>query len=131
MSGEFTAAQSVAILLWATDPERPALCATPFMHAAAACAMDLQVEVYFSARSPLLLVPDIAARLQAGAATDPSIAEFMRQAHQHGAKFLVCAAAMKNLQLAHEQLGDWTDGVAGASSVIARLADPSWRVMVF
>jgi uncharacterized protein len=123
--------RSIAILLWGTDPDQPALCATPFMHAAAAAAMDFQVEVYFSARSALLLVPGAAERLRAGGNGDPSIAEFMRQSHQHGAKFFACSAAMKNLQLAREQLGDWVDGVAGASTVVARLADPAWRVMVF
>ena len=49
----------LAILLWAADPDEPARLATPFAHAAAAAAMDLQVEVYFSARSVLLLRPGV------------------------------------------------------------------------
>ena len=46
----------LAILLRATDPDQPALCATPFFHALAASALDVQVEVHFTARSVLLLV---------------------------------------------------------------------------
>ena len=38
----------LAILLWAATPERPALCATPFVHAMAAAALDCEVEIHFS-----------------------------------------------------------------------------------
>ena len=50
-------AEGVAILLWATDPAAPHRLVTPFFHAAAAAAMDVPVEIYFTARSVHLLVP--------------------------------------------------------------------------
>jgi uncharacterized protein len=59
------AADGVAILLWSCDPDRPALLATPFVQAAAAAALELPVEVYFTARSVRLLVPGVAASLRA------------------------------------------------------------------
>ena len=43
--------KGVAILLWAADVAQPEKLATPFFHAAAAAAMEAQVELYFSAAS--------------------------------------------------------------------------------
>jgi hypothetical protein len=123
--------RGVAIVLWAASPDVPQLCATPFMHAAAAAAMDLEVEVHFTAHSPRLLLPDVAGRLRAGRADDPSIAWFMQQAREHGARFLACPAALSNLHQTEAQCAPWLDGIAGASTVIARLAQPDWRVVVF
>ena len=70
----------LAILLWATDPARPERCATPFVHAAAAAAMDAEVEVYFTAQSVRLLAGDVAARIRAADPGGESIEHFMRQA---------------------------------------------------
>ena len=55
-----TPADGIAILLWAADPDAPQRLATPFFHAAAAAAMDMPVEIYFTARSVQLLVPGVA-----------------------------------------------------------------------
>ena len=44
-------AEGIAILLWATHLAQPEKLATPFFHAAAAAAMDVPVEVYFTAAS--------------------------------------------------------------------------------
>ena len=56
-------ADKLAILVWAADPGRPELCATPFYFAAAAAAMDVEVEMYFTARSVELLRRGVAETL--------------------------------------------------------------------
>ncbi|MEI2422207.1 hypothetical protein V6O07_18145, partial [Arthrospira platensis SPKY2] len=52
--------EKLAILVWAADPGQPQLCATPFYFASAAAAMDIEVEMYFTARSVELLLPGVA-----------------------------------------------------------------------
>lgn len=84
----------VAILLWAADPDRPETLATPFHHAAAAAAIELPVEIYFSARSVHLLLPGVADALQASPRVARSIGQAMRDAHAHGAQFWVCSDAL-------------------------------------
>jgi uncharacterized protein len=123
--------RGLVIVLWATDPDRPDLCAGPFMYAAAAAAMELAVEVHFTARAIRLLLPGVADGLYASAERTRSIAAFMRHAREHGAKFYACSAALAAAGLAPEQLIDEIDGVAGASTVASRLADPAWQAMVF
>lgn len=132
MSGsEQEATLGLALLLWSVDPREPERCATPFMHAAAAAALDLPVEVYFSARSVLLLRRDESAQLYAGEARQRTILEFMQHAHEHGARFLVCSAALANLGLERADLLDMCDGMAGATHFVVRATDPRWRALVF
>ena len=84
----------LAILLWATGPEAPHLCATPFFHAAAAPAMEVEVEVHFSSKSVLLLMDGVAAKLYAGADREMNIYEHMQQAARFGAKLYACSDAL-------------------------------------
>ena len=52
--------KKLAILLWSATPERPQLCATPFVHAAAAAAFDCEVEIHFAGPTVRLLVAGVA-----------------------------------------------------------------------
>ena len=126
-----TPLRGLALLLWSADPDAPARLATPFMHAAAAAAMDVEVEVYFSARSVELLVPGVAAAIHPGAVRTHSVEHFMTEARSHGAKFYACSASLQAAGIDPGSLAGRVDGFAGASSVIARLAEPGWQVMVF
>lgn len=87
-------ADKLAILVWAADPGRPELCATPFYFAAAAAAMDVEVEMYFTARSVELLRRGVAEALLAAAGSGKSVADFRREALAFGAKMFACPTAL-------------------------------------
>lgn len=124
------AVDGVAILLWAADAEAPHRLATPFFHAAAAAAMELPVEVYFTARSVRLLEPGVADALHASA--DPkSIGDSMREAVSHGAVFLACSDALAANGLAGSTLIPECTRRGGAVQFMARAADRRWRTLVF
>ena len=116
----------LAILLWATSPDQPHLCATPFFHAAAASAMDIEVEIYFTGKSVLLLVPGAAQNLYAGHRRDTSVYDQMKQALAHGARFLVCRDALDAHGVDAEGLIPEVAGFAGAAAFIGRVLDPEW-----
>ena len=121
----------LAILLWAADPDEPARLATPFAHAAAAAAMELEVEVYFSARAVLLLQPGVAEGLRASTRFDKTIADWMQDALDHGARFLACSDALAAQGLAHEDLIPAARHHGGAVQFMARAMDPAWATLVF
>jgi len=125
------ACQGVALLLWSADPAEPVRLSTPFFHAAAAAALEVQVEVYFSAASVQLLAPGVADRLHSGPSTDHSVAGAMRMAHQHGARFFACADALKAQGLRREALIDLCSGLGGSVQFMARTIDPAWRALVY
>jgi len=121
----------LAVLLWATSPDAPHLCATPFFHAAAAAAMDLEVEVHFSSRSVLLLKPGVARNLYAGVGREMSVYHHMQEAHRFGARFLACSDALDAHALDRAILIPEVTGIAGAAAFLGRALDSDWVTLVF
>lgn len=121
----------IAILLWAADPAQPQRLATPFFHAAAAAAMDIPVEVYFSARSVLLLAPGVAAGLRASERHDKTVLDAMREAVAHGATFHACSDALAAHGVDAATLIPECHGRGGAVQFMLRAADRRWRSLVF
>lgn len=120
----------VAILLWAADASAPERLATPFFHAAAAAAMDVPVEIYFSAASVRLLLPGVAASLRASPRVDKTIADNLHEAMALGAQLFACSDALHAQGIEAAQL---IPGVqrGGAVQFMARAIDRDWRVLVF
>jgi predicted peroxiredoxin len=121
----------LAVLLWATNPERPHLCATPFVHAAAAAAMDVDVEIYFTSQSVLLLARGVADHIYPGPTQRQSVYSFMQEAVRHGAKFFACSMAMSEYGLSAENMIPEVAGVGGAAAFIGRCLDESWRTLTY
>lgn len=124
-------AAGVAILLWAADAEAPQRLATPFFHAAAAAAMDVEVEIYFSAASVRLLVPGVAAGLRASPRHAKTVYDSLREAVGHGARLLACSDALDAQGIAPHHLIPECSGRGGAVQFMARVCDPRWRALVF
>lgn len=124
-------AKNLAILLWATSPERPDLAATPFVYAAVAGAMDCKVEIHFAGSAVHLLVPGVAASLKTAVGNDKTLYAFMREAAEFGARFVGCSMAMAtHLAGTPERIPEFA-ATAGASAFLARTLDPEWRTLVF
>jgi hypothetical protein len=120
----------IAILLWSADPSAPHRLATPFFCAAAAAAMDTPVEVFFAARSVELLRPGVAAELRASA-HPKTILDSMHEAIEHGAVFYACRDALVANDVDPANLIEECKAFGGAVQFMARMADPTWRTMVF
>ena len=60
-------AHKVVIMLLNANPEIPATLGAPFFQATVAAAMDLNVEIYFAARTASLLKRGVAEKLHPGA----------------------------------------------------------------
>ncbi len=125
------AADKLAILLWAATPERPELCAAPFVYAAVAGAMDCEVEVHFAGPAVRLLVRGVAETLHSGSGGEKSLHAFMREAAAHGARFLGCSMALREHVRADELLISEFTGQAGAAAFVRRSLDREWRTLVF
>lgn len=120
----------LAILVWAADPASPHLCATPFYFAAAAAAMDAEVEMYFTARSVQLLEAGVAETL----VTDrngATLAGFVAEARRFGVRFYACPTALAAHGVDAGRLRAEVDGFAGAAAFVGRSLDPAWRTLSF
>lgn len=129
------AVDGVAILLWAADADAPHRVATPFAVAAAAAALELPVEVYFTARCVRLLLPGVAEGLRASQAEPApharTLADAMRDALDHGARFYACSDALAAQGLTLQMLVPECSDHGGALRFAARAGDARWRTLVF
>lgn len=123
--------KKLAILLWAATPERPQLCATPFVHAAAAAAFDCEVEIHFAGPTVRLLVSGVAEALRPWPGVDTSIYQMMRQATNLGVELRACAMAMGALVARDEALIPEYGGTIAASAFVSRALDTEWATLVF
>lgn len=123
--------QKLAILLWGATIDRPSLCATPFVHAAAAAAFDCKVEIHFAGPTVRLLVAGVADNLRPWPDADVSIYAMMRQAANLDVKFLACGMAMQALVGKDENLIPEYGGTAAASAFIMRTLDPDWATLSY
>lgn len=123
--------QKLAILLWNATTDQPQLCATPFVHAAAAAAFDCEVEIHFAGPTVRLLVEGVAAGLRPWDGGETSIYDMMRQAANLDVKFLACAMAMNALVRPGEALIPEYGGTAAASAFVQRTLDPEWASLVY
>jgi uncharacterized protein len=121
----------VAILLWATDPDSPHRCATPFFHAAAAAAMDAEVEMYFTSASVKLLAKGVAQSLYTGPRQRETVYAFMQRAAEHGAKFYACSQAMDEHGVTEKDFIPEVTGIAGAAVYMARCMDDDWVTVTY
>lgn len=123
--------QKLAILLWGATIDRPQMCATPFVHAAAAAAFDCEVEIHFAGPTVRLLVEGVAANLRPWPGIDTSILDMMRQAANLDARFLACGMAMNALVGKEEILIPEYAGTAAASAFVQRALDPEWATLTY
>ena len=123
--------KKLAILLWSATPERPQLCATPFVHAAAAAAFDCDVEIHFAGPAVRLLVSGVAEALRPWPGVDTSIYQMMRQATNLGVELRACAMAMGALVTRDEALIPEYGGTIAASAFVSRALDTEWATLVF
>lgn len=124
-------ANKLAILLWQASEADPARCATPFVHAAVAAAMDSEVELHFAGPSVRLLLPGIAASLFPGQDRSRSLYRFMQDAAEHGVRFVGCSMAEKeHLDGIDDRIPEYSR-VVGAAAFVVRTLDPEWRTLVF
>ena len=121
----------LVLLLWAASPDEPHLCAAPFFNAAAAAAMDAEVEVYFTSKSVRLLVKGVAEALAAGPRERETVYGFMKEAARHGARFFACSQAMAEYGITAADLVPEASGVAGVVTYMTRCMDDEWAVLVY
>jgi len=114
--------EKLAILLWLAPLDRPELLRAPFVYAAAAAAMDAEVEIHFSGRTVRLLVAD---------AENQETKKYMKEVAAEGVRFLGCSTALKRHVREGETMIPEYGGAAGAASYAQRAIDPEWRTLVF
>lgn len=124
-------ADKLAIMLLTVDPDFPHVCGTPFFQAAAAAAMDVNVEIYFASRSVRLLIQGVAENIYPSDNRAKSVYDFMKDASDLGVKFFACGGAMEPCDTSKEELMPECTGIAGAATFVTRVMDDDWKTITY
>lgn len=131
MSAANGAKQRLLIVLMNTDPRNPEELAAPFYYAAVAAAMDYEVDVLCTATAGRLMHKDVASRIRVKAGDSKTVHDWIREAHEQGARFWSCPANLELFDKSEADLIAECSGVMGAAAMVQTVMDGSSRVLTF
>jgi predicted peroxiredoxin len=113
-------ANKLMIIMVNTDPTNSSELGAPFFQATVAAAMDYEVEVILTARAGELAKKGVAEKLFVKEGSSKSVYDFIKDAHEAGAKFKVCTPT---LDLWGDDLIPEIDETVGGAYVIEQAMD--------
>jgi uncharacterized protein len=123
--------KKLIVVLVNSDPANPEELGTPLVHAAVAAAMDYEVEVICAGTAGKLLKRGIAAGLTVKPGAAKTVYDFIREAHEHGARFYACPANLDLFDMTANDLIPECQGFIGAAALIGKLMEDDCRVLSY
>jgi len=132
--GELTAAEprrGLAIMVWSCGPGQAEQAATPFVVAQAAVALELEVEMLFSARAVhWLQASEQDTPIGFGHGRRP-VSFYLGDCARLGVRMRACSQALAALGLTDADLAPACRGAGGTLAFVERTRDPGWGSLVF
>lgn len=123
-------ARRLVIVLWSADPSAPDRAAAPFVYALAARALEIDVEMHFTAGAVRWLFEGVADAAYTDQARTKTVRDFIREASAAGVRLYACAMALAERRRGEALIAE-AAGIAGAATVVGAAVGPDCRVMVF
>jgi len=119
------------ILLMNTDPRNVEELGAPFYYAAVAAAMDYEVDVLCTATAGRLMLEGVARSLILKPGEPKTVHDWIKEAHDHGARFWACPANLELFDKSETDLIPECKGLMGAAAMIQDIMDGDCRVLTF
>ena len=119
------------IVLMNTDPRNAEELGAPFYYAAVAAAMDHQVDVICTAAAGKLMLQGVAAGLHVKPGDPKTVYDWIKEAHDQGARFWACPANLELFDKSEADLIPECSGLMGAAAMIQDIMDGECKVLTF
>jgi predicted peroxiredoxin len=119
------------IVLMNTDPRNVEELGAPFYYAAVAAAMDHEVDVVCTAAAGKLMLKGVAEKLHVKPGDPKTVYDWIREAHDQGARFWACPANLELFDKAESDLIPECNGLMGAAAMIQDIMDGECKVLTF
>ena len=119
------------IVLMNTDPRNAEELGAPFYYAAVAAAMDHQVDVICTAAAGKLMLRGVAATLHVKPGDPKTVYDWIKEAHDQGARFWACPANLELFDKSEADLIPECSGLLGAAAMIQDIMDGECKVLTF
>lgn len=121
----------LVIQLWQTSGHDPQHGATPFMIAASAAAMDVEVVIHALGASVELFQQSNAARHAPVAPLERPLSAYIEDALRSGVQVALCSTAMRDRGLTAADMIAEAQDVIGMVTMLEVSLDPNCRVLVY
>jgi predicted peroxiredoxin len=125
-------AEKLVIIMANTDPANGEELGAPIFQATVAAAMEYEVEVICTATSGKLMKKGVAEKLVVKEGSPKTVYDFIKDAHEAGAKFLCCSPNLDLFNMGKDDLiPECTDIVGGAYLIEQIMEDDDVRVLTY
>jgi predicted peroxiredoxin len=130
--GEEVMASKLIIVMVNTDPRNPEELGAPFFQATVAAAMDYEVDVVCTATSGQFMKKGVAEKLVVKAGSGKTVYDFIKDAHEAGAKFYCCSPNLDLFDMTEADLIPECEGIVGGAKVMEDIMeDDDVRVLTY
>ena len=123
--------KKLLIVLVNTDTRNPEELGAPFFQASVAAAMDYEVEVICTATAGRLMNKGVADKLVVKPGSPKSVYDFIKDAHEAGAKFYCCSPNLDLFDMTKDDLIPECEGVIGGAHLIQQVMEEDCKVMTY
>ena len=124
-------AKKLVIVLANTDARNEEELGAPFFQASVAAAMDFEVEVICTATAGRLLKKGVAEKLHVKEGSPKTVYDFIRDAHEAGAKFFCCSPNLDLFNMTKDDLIPECAGVVGGAYLIEQVMEDDTKVLTY
>ena len=124
-------AKKLVIVLANTDARNEEELGAPFFQASVAAAMDFEVEVICTATAGRLLKKGVAEQLHVKEGSPKTVYDFIRDAHEAGAKFFCCSPNLDLFNMTKDDLIPECSGVVGGAYLIEQVMEDDTKVLTY
>lgn len=124
-------AKKLMIVMANTDPRNGEELGAPLFQASVAAAMEYEVEVICTATAGRLMRKGVADKLFVKPGSPKSVYDFIKDAHEAGAKFFCCSPNLDLFDMTKEDLIPECEGIVGGAYLIEAVMEEDCKVMTY
>jgi predicted peroxiredoxin len=124
-------AKKLVIVMANTDPRNGEELGAPIFQATVAAAMDYEVQVLCTATAGRLMKKGVAEKLFVKEGSPKSVYDFIKDAHEAGAKFYCCSPNLELFNMNQEDLIPECEGVIGGAHLIEEIMEEDCKVLTY
>ena len=124
-------AKKLVIVMANTDPRNGEELGAPIFQASVAAAMDYEVEVVCTATAGRLMKKGVAEKLRVKEGSPKTVYDFIKDAHEAGAKFFCCSPNLDLFNMTKDDLIPECSGVIGGAYLIEAVMEDDAKVLTY
>ena len=121
----------LVIVMANTDPRNGEELGAPIFQATVAAAMEYEVEVICTATSGRLMKKGVAEKLVVKEGSPKTVYDFIKDAHEAGAKFYCCSPNLDLFDMTEADLIPECTGIVGGAYLIEEIMESDCKVLTY